>query len=287
MMRGSTIAGLAVVLAAMAAACDPLAPTPITAPIGSPLTQKQPLMADFDRNLAIWQASGITQYAFTYTPSCFCPLVSHLIVSEGTEFRIDGITVDSSAPPPIGTPVGVDGLFAIVQLAIKGDYATVGYDESTGVPTTMDSDPIGNAVDDELAFHVTDWTLDPPDDRVIGRITTARRLWDRQGLQDYNWSIRIACECQDDERQFDITVRDGEVATVRSGTKQIAFDPIDPAEPFSVARLFDITTYGATTVETTIEFDVTFGYPTLVEIHDDRPDAVPFWSLRVLSFAVQ
>ena len=58
-MRGSTIAGVAVLLAAMAAACGPLIPTPIAAPIGSPLTSKQPLMAEFDRNLATWQASGV------------------------------------------------------------------------------------------------------------------------------------------------------------------------------------------------------------------------------------
>lgn len=288
-MRGLTIGGLAV-LVAMAAACGPLLPmpivTPIPIPIGSPLAPKQPLMAEFDRNLATWQASGITRYAFTYTPFCFCPLGSHLIVSDGTEIRIDGVAVGEMAPPS-GAPVGVDGLLAIVRRAIKGDRATIGYDESTGVPTTMDSDPITNAVDDELSFKVTDWTLDPPDDRVIGRITTARQLWDRQGLQDYNWSIRIACACPDDGHRFDVTVRNDEVATVQSGTKRISFDPIDPAEPFSVARLFDIATYGATTVETTIEFDARFGHPTFVEIHDDRPDAVPFWSLRVLSFAGQ
>jgi hypothetical protein len=285
-MRRSTIAGLAVVLAAMAMACGPLMPTPTTGPIGSPLTPKQPLMAEFDHNLATWQASGIDRYAFTYTPFCFCMLGSHLIVSDGTEIRIDGVAVGAMEPPS-GAPVGVDGLFAIVQRAIKGDYATIGYDESTGVPMTMDSDPIGNGIDDEMSFKVSDWTLDPPDDRVLGRIVTARRLWDRQGLPDYNWSIAVECKCQDDGRRFDITVRDGEIATVQSGTKQIAFDPIDPVEPFSVARLFDVTTYSATTVETTIEFDATFGYPTLVEIHDDRPDAITFWSLRVLSFAVQ
>ena len=33
-------------------------------------------MAEFDRNLATWQASGITRYAFTYTPFCFCPIES-------------------------------------------------------------------------------------------------------------------------------------------------------------------------------------------------------------------
>ena len=285
-MRATTIGSLGVALPLLLIACGPVFPTD-GGPVGSPLSPKQPLMAEFDRNLATWQASGITRYAFTYTPSCFCRIESHLVVSDGTTVRIDGVVVDGAAPPPIGAPVGVDGLFEIVRRAIKGDRATITYDAATGVPIAMDSDPIANAIDDELTFHVTDWTLDPPDDRVLGRITAARRLWDRQGIQDYDWSIRIACECQDDGRRFDVTVSNGEVATVRSDGKGIAFDPIDPAEPFSVARLFDIATNGATTVETTIEFEATFGYPTLVEIHDYRPDAVPSWSLRVLSFAVQ
>ena len=87
----------------------------------------------------------------------------------------------------------------------------------------MDSDPIANAIDDELTFKVTGWTLDPPDDRVLGPITTARRLWDRQHLLTYTWSIQIACECFHESRRFDITVTDGD-PTVRSGGKGIGVE---------------------------------------------------------------
>ena len=281
-MRRTTFGGLGVAVALLLVACGPVIPNGV-GPVGSPLSPKQPLMAEFDRNLALWQTSAIDRYAFTYRPMCFCDATPRLVVVDGGAIRIDGGAPDQRN----GAPAGVPGLFEIVRRAINGDSATVGYDPVTGVPVAMASDPIKNAIDDELSFSVDGWTLDPPNDRVLGQLTAARRLWDGQRIQDYDWSIRITCKCQDDGRRFDITVRSDEVATVRSGTRQITFDPIDPAEPFSVARLFDIATYGATTVETTVEIDARFGYPTHVEIRDDRPDAVPSWSLRVLSFAIQ
>src|SRR4051812_17254624 len=111
-MRRS-IASLGAVIAFLAA-CGPLIPSPMTPPGGSALTPKQPLMAEFDRNLAKWQASGIGRYAFTYTPSCFCPLRSHLVVRDGGTVRIDGVPVDGNGVPPVGAPIGVDGLFEIV-----------------------------------------------------------------------------------------------------------------------------------------------------------------------------
>lgn len=283
-MRRSTVAGLAVVLAALATACGPLIPhTPITGPIGSPLTPKQPLMADFDRNLATWQASGITRYAFTYTPFCFCMIGSHLIVSDGTEIRIDGVAVGAMEPPS-GAPVGVEGLFAIVQRAIKGDYSTIGYDESTGVPMTMDSDPIGNGIDDELSVKVSDWTLDAPDDRVLGTITNARRLWDGQNLRTYTWSIEIACDCVHEGRRYEITVTDGG-PTVRSLGKRVAVDELEGV-PLTIPAFFDAVARWAVTAETKVAFDGERGFPTRAEFHDTRPEAVQFMMITVVSFAV-
>ena len=286
-MRGSTIAGLAVVLAGTAAACGPLPPTPIATPmpppIGSPLTAKQPLMAEFDRNLATWQASGITRYAFTYTPSCFCPLIAHLIVSDETEIRIDGVAAGPVAPP-MGAPVGVEGLFDIVRRAIKGDRATISYDGSTGVPTTMNSDPIANAVDDELSFRVSDWTLDPPDDRVLGTISNARRLWDAQGLRAYTWSIKIACDCFFDGRRYDITMND-DGPTVRSRGKRVALEELDGV-PLTIPAFFDLVTEWAVTAQATVKFNSERGYPTRAEYRATRPDTIQAETITVVSFAV-
>jgi hypothetical protein len=283
-MRGSTIAGLGLVLATIAAACGPLMPTSIAIPIGSPLTPKQPLMAEFDRNLATWQASGITRYAFTYTPSCFCPIEPHLVVSDGTAVRIDGVAVDGAVVPASGAPVGVDGLFAIVRQAIKGDRATIGYDESTGVPTAMDSDPIANAVDDAVSFKVTDWTLDPPDDRVLGTISGNRRLWDGQNLRTYTWSIKIACDCYHDGRRYDIKVNDGD-PTVSSRGKRVAVEELEGV-PLTIPAFFDVVAGWAVTAETKVAFNSERGYPTRADFHAMRPDTVQFETITVVSFAI-
>ena len=261
----------------------PIDTTPIDTPIGSPLTPKEPLKAEFDRHLAIWQASGITTYAFTYAPSCFCPLISHLIVSDGTQVRIDGLAVGPVAPP-IGAPVGVDGLFDIARRAINGDHATIGYDDATGVPIAMDSDPIANAVDDELSFKVTDWTLDPPDDRVLGAISKGRRLWEAQGLRTYTWSIKFACDCFYDGRRYDITVNDDGPA-VRSGGKPVPAEDLFDV-PVTIPEFFDLVTGWAVTDEATVALDPVRGYPLRAKFHATRPDTVQSETIRVVSFTV-
>ena len=242
---------------------------------------KAPLMAEFDRNLATWKAAAITRYAFTYTPSCFCASTAHLIVADGDEIRIDGLP--AGARPASGAPVGVDGLFAIVRRAIEGDRVTVDYDPATGVPTAMDSDPIADAVDDELSFKVTDWALDPPDDRTLGEVSAVRERWDRLGLQTYAWSIEIACDCVEDGRQYDIVVKDGD-PTVRADGVRIQVDLLEGV-PLTVPALLDTAAAMSTVARVRVEFDAGASRPTLVEVHDDRPDAVSSWTYRVTSFS--
>src|SRR5262249_10544003 len=110
-----TRVGIPIAVLALMAGCGPLTVSPSVPadPDASLPMPKGPLMADYDRHLATWQASGIARYAFTYSPTCFCPLTQHLIVGDGGVVRIDGVPVDGSVDPPIGAPVGVEGLFEI------------------------------------------------------------------------------------------------------------------------------------------------------------------------------
>ena len=279
-MRGSTIAGLALILAATAAACGSLVPAPPLAPSGSPLTAKQSLMAEFDRNLAAWQASAITRYAFTFKPMCFCDTTPHLVVSDGGPIRIDGVPADQQP----GAPAGVPGLFEFVRRAINGDRASITYDQSTGVPMAMTSDPIANAIDDEFSFTLSDWTLDPPDDRVLGSISRARRLWDGQNIRTYTWSTKLGCDCFYDGRRYDITVKDGD-PTVRSDGKRVAVEDL-VGVPVTVPAFFDLATRWAVMGEATVAFDGERGYPTRAEVHDNRAEAVRSETITVESFAI-
>ncbi len=278
-MRRVTVLILAAWLAIFAVACGPLTISPVV----SQPNPKQLLIAEFEKNLATWQGSGITHYAFTYQPSCFCLTDPHLVVNDGTEIRIDGAAAAGTVSP-VGAPVGVDGLFEIVRRAIKGDQASIGYDPKTGVPVSMRSDPMLNAVDDELSFEVTDWTLDPPNDDVLGDITRARSAWNGHGLRSYSWTIRIDCDCTDKNRRFDITVKDGDVS-VRSGGNRISTDNLEGV-PLTVPALFDVAAHAATTAHVRAEFDASLGFPTLVEIRDDRPEAVTSERIEIVAFSV-
>lgn len=275
-MTRTTVRGLAVAVALFAAACGPLIPTPT----GSPLNAKQPLMAEFDRNLATWQASGITRYAFTFTPSCFCDTTPHLVVADGDAVRIDG----AAANQRTSAPAGVAGLFEIVRRAIKGDRATIGYDGSTGVPTTMESDPVANEHDDEFSFKVSEWTLDPPDDRILGSISDARRLWNGQSIRTYTWSIKIACDCFHDGRRYDITITQGDLV-VRSRGKVVPLVDLEGV-PLTVNAFFDLATGWAVAGETKVAFDRERGYPTHAEVHAANSNGVKSETITVLSFAV-
>lgn len=297
-MRSTTIGGLAAVfvLALLAVACDQVTGMPTksvgpplgaptvapTSPPGSPLSDKGPLLADFDRNLARWRATGLSRYAFTFTPSCFCPLLPHLVIGDGPSVRIDGVPVDGTTAP-IGAPVGVEGLFTIVHRAILGDRATITYDDSTGVPIAMDSDPIADAVDDELSFAVSGWTLDPPDDALLGRVTAARHVWSTRRVASYTMSIRIRCTCTDDGRSWEVTVQDGDVASVRAGGKRI--DPTQVQElPFTVDALFDVAARDAPNGRTAIQFDRDLGYPRRISVGPDPSTPGQDETIEVVDF---
>ena len=278
-MRRFGLVGAVLGLLSVAGGCA-MFPVPITPTSPGNPDAKAPLRQQFDRNLATWAASGITRYAFWYRPVCFCDTTPHLVVADGDAIRVDGVRpVDRGA-----APVGVPGLFDLVRRAIDGDEVMVAYDPITGVPISMTSDPIANAVDDELDFTVTDWTLDPPDDRRLGSVTVARRLWDAQQLGSYRWSIAVDCDCVYDGGRFDIRVTDGE-PTVRSHGTSVAVERLDGL-PLTVPALFEQATLGALWPRSAFAFDRRRGYPTRVELRDDRPDAVSFMVLTVESFAV-
>jgi Family of unknown function (DUF6174) len=272
---GRSLAVILAVVAAVTAGCGSLVPIPRTP---APLDPKAPLREEFNRNVAKWQASGITRYAFTWTPQCFCMPGPHLVVVDGNGLRVDGL------PPldPWSTPAGVPGLFALVRRAIDGEELAVGYDPVTGVPVSMDSDPAANTFDDELAFTVTDWTLDPPDDSMLGRITQARRAWDGRGVGRYVWSIEVTCDCAWNDRRFDITIGDGD-PSVRSDGRRVSLETLEGL-PLTIPDLFAFASAMAMTPDVDLTFEGGPDHPTRVGVRDHRPNAIRSETIRVVRF---
>ena len=244
--------------------CGPIAPTAATPPIGSPLTAKGPLMAAFDENLATWQAAGITRYAFTFEPECFCDTTHRLVVADGDGIRIDGVPAGAQ---PLG-PAGVPGLFELVRNAIKGDSASIVYDASTGVPIHLVSDPMHNAIDDELTFTVSGWTLVPPDDAKLGAITTARGVWAGHRLSLYTLTVAFDCVCAYDGKTFTLTVGDGD-PVVRSGGRRMSLERVEGI-PLRVEAVFDFAASFASTGDALVELDPELGYPRKVRVDSNK-----------------
>ena len=207
-----------------------------------------------------------------------------MIIADGDAMRIDGVPVDATEPLHHWIPAGVPGLFALVRGAVDGDQLKVTYDPATGVPLAMDSDPMENAYDDELSFRVTDWTLDPPDDALLGEVSAARALWERQGLVQYTMTIRIDCTCGFDGRTFTTRIRGGDLVATSDG-KPLDLDKLEGV-PLRVESLFDFAVMTATNGRTTIEFDPTLGYPRRIAVGPDPTVAGQDETIEVLRFTV-
>lgn len=271
MRTGPVLLLLGAIALLPAAACGPIAPTAATSPIPSDFTQKGPLMAAFDENLAKWQAAGITRYAFTYQPQCFCDITTRLVVADGREVRIDGVP----AGPVSGTPVGVPGLFDFARRAIKGDNAAIEYDPVTGVPIHLTSDPVRNAIDDELTFTVTHWTLEPPDDQRIGDVSRALARWQAQQILDYSMTLTI------DRDIYHVKVRDASPAVTKGGRR---LDPDDLTEvPTDVWQLLRFAADYARTGSATVTLDDQIGYPRRIVV-DGGPTGGSGQTIEVTNF---
>ncbi|HUQ78116.1 MAG TPA: DUF6174 domain-containing protein [Patescibacteria group bacterium] len=269
---------LAASLALLLAACA--FPTPQLG-ASDPLS-KLPLMKEFDANLALWQAAHIDRYAFTWKPSCFCDTTPHLVVVDGDAVRIDGAAPEERNNAPAGVP----GLFDVVRRAIKGDSVTIRYDGTTGVPVAMSSDPIKNAIDDEFSFTVEGWTLDPPDDSVLGELTRASRSWEAKAVNSYDWSIAFTCDCFYDGRRYDIAVRERQEPAVRSKGKPIAQADLQEI-PLTIPALFALATEWSVFGQVDVDIDPTHGYPGRVSVVDKRPDAVQHETIETVAFTVR
>lgn len=174
------------------------------------------------------------------------------------------------------------GLFALVQQAIAGDEATVTYDPVTGVPIALRSDPVKNGVDDEFGFTVDDWSLAPPDDGPLGRVTTARTRWSSGGIASYRLRVRIGCECAV-AATYAVRVQDGDLREATSDGEKLDEDVI-PELPITVDRIFDVAASYATNGHGDLAFDPDLGYLRRVAADPDPTTTGDEETIEVLDF---
>jgi len=113
-----------------------------------------------------WQSRGVTEYEFSVELRCFClpefrgPF--QVDVSDDhngvSEVRLGDRVLgeDDRAGWRIGR---AHDLFDFIRSYVRSDSIDVTYDATTGFPLEMRADPDEHAIDDEIGFVVTDFTV--------------------------------------------------------------------------------------------------------------------------------
>ena len=116
------------------------------------------------RHQRIWSQQGIKNYQYRLQVNCFCPQE----ITEPVTVKVSNGITTSVSYVATGMPAQseyfvkydtVDKLFLIIDNALKqgADEITVTYDETFGFPTHINIDFVKQAIDDEIAYNVTEF----------------------------------------------------------------------------------------------------------------------------------
>ena len=155
-----SLALLTLVLAACASPTTTPQPSPSATPSGTPSGEIDAL----DEARSVWAASGISNYDFTITRQCFCletwvgPFAVRVRDGVSTVTRLsDGSEVEPMILEQL--PLSAEELFAFAEERQEQASFRVTYDQATGLPLSVWSDPIPEAADDELGVEVSGFTV--------------------------------------------------------------------------------------------------------------------------------
>ena len=143
----------------LAACASPLASvTPSATPVGE--------IDALEEARAAWASSGINNYDFTITRQCFCvveyvgPFTVRVRSGVSTvTYSSDGSAVDPDVLKQL--PVSAEELFRFAEERQDQASFRVEFDQATGLPLSVWSDPIPEAADDELGVLVSGFTAAP------------------------------------------------------------------------------------------------------------------------------
>lgn len=123
-----------------------------------PTPPAEPPMS-LDAARAAWAARGAVNYDFTITKQCYCtPEMAGPFQVEvrGSERRVtrEGVVVEPQWLA--GLPTDAAALFAFVAERLQQKDFQATYDPTSGFVLSVSSDPIPEAVDDELGLAISD-----------------------------------------------------------------------------------------------------------------------------------
>jgi hypothetical protein len=144
-------------------ACTSTITTPQPSPSATSSGQPSGEIDALDEARAVWSASGISDYDYTITRQCFCleawigPFAVQVRDGVSTVTRLsDGGEVEPMILEQL--PLSAEELFQFVEERQEQASFRATYDQATGLPLSIWSDPIPEAADDELGIEVSGFT---------------------------------------------------------------------------------------------------------------------------------
>src|SRR5689334_3283800 len=120
--------------------------------------------SDFTSNRQKWNDKHVTHYRFTLAVICFCAFSDQMpLTIEVQDGKV--VSMVNSQGQPVTNPemldtyTSIDKLFEILDKALNGgaDKVTVTYNSQYGYPESISIDYVAEAVDDEMAFEVSNF----------------------------------------------------------------------------------------------------------------------------------
>jgi hypothetical protein len=274
MRKWITAAAFALVLVACAPGFD-------TTPGPTVTTQPAPIgqaAADLATARALWASTGADDYTYEFMDDCGeCDPVERsprrIAVLDGQILAVEDADL-----------LTIEDVFGNIEQALNaGRQVEVTYDKKTGFPRDVQIDMDLRPVDGGSHWILADVTELTPIDSAAG-LREARRVWDAQGLDNYQYLIKVVCDCPENGA-FEVTVIDGRAVGVVPLYGRAESNTISPV---TISSTFDDLEEWFTDTQTVIDegileldvrVDPVMGYPRWVHLKADFPDddyAAPF-----------
>lgn len=216
---------------------------------------------------ARWEASGVTGYRMTLARVCECPAptAAVVVVREGRVAGVSDVeTGEPLAPEVAAFFLSVDEIFDALAAGIaEGARVEATYDPVLGYPVHVLVDPVSSAIDDEVAYDISD--LEPgAGAEVQAALDDGIRTWSAAGFSSYDLDVRRLCDCDPGlTGTVKVRVRSGQVVarTLAPKGEELA---LEFAEAYpTITGLFavvqDALDRGADAIQ--VEFEPDLGFP--------------------------
>lgn len=121
-----------------------------------------PVQAELNKNMALWEHANLSDYTYTYKRNCFCPPEEEMIITitNGQVTAAFYSPSGTSLPPErFNSLMTIEKLFQVIQEAITQEYdrLKVTYNATLGYPENIITNPNEQATDLGVSYVVSNF----------------------------------------------------------------------------------------------------------------------------------